>query len=223
MMTARLRSFVCITGANWLAGRKLTGILEALGHDELGAVLDAGCGESPFRVFFPNAHPYIRLDRVCSPLVDVTASLPRIPLRTASVNVILMTHVLADLPDPREAFVEARRVLMPGGRLLVLETTCYPQHDLPHDYYRIMPAALAHLAEQTGFRITSVEYLGGLFTRFAALNSYLLGRLRQYSLLRPLVAVAVACSNVAFLFADALVPRPELAESYCALITSNEH
>jgi demethylmenaquinone methyltransferase/2-methoxy-6-polyprenyl-1,4-benzoquinol methylase len=45
----------------------------------------------------------------------------RLPLRDASVDVVTIAFGLRNLPDPRQGLLELRRVLRPGGRLLVCE------------------------------------------------------------------------------------------------------
>ncbi len=44
-----------------------------------------------------------------------------LPLRDASVDVVTISFGLRNLPEPRRGLVELRRVLRPGGRLLVCE------------------------------------------------------------------------------------------------------
>jgi ubiquinone/menaquinone biosynthesis C-methylase UbiE len=42
-------------------------------------------------------------------------------LADASVDTVLATYTLCTVPNPRAALIEARRVLRPGGRLLLVE------------------------------------------------------------------------------------------------------
>jgi SAM-dependent methyltransferase len=46
----------------------------------------------------------------------------RLPLATGSVGVVWMIHVLHHLPDPPAVLAEVRRVLRPGGHLVLAET-----------------------------------------------------------------------------------------------------
>jgi SAM-dependent methyltransferase len=91
-------------------------------------VLDAGCGSG--RVFQHGLAGRVR--RVVG--VDVTdeprgnaniddgakADLRALPLRDASFDLIVMSHVAEHLTEPAPVFRELARVLRPGGRLLLL-------------------------------------------------------------------------------------------------------
>ena len=55
-----------------------------------------------------------------SPAIYLTAGAERIPLLTASADVVLARDTLDFVDDPRQAVREFRRVLRPGGRLILL-------------------------------------------------------------------------------------------------------
>src|SRR5256885_2366409 len=130
-------------GTNWVTGRSLIPLLKKWGQETTGVVLDVGCGESPFREFFPHASSYMRMDRVSSDNEVIHADACALPLSDGTVDVVLFFQVLADLPEPKIALSEAYRVLRPGGHVIVFESMAYPEHDMPFDYYRIMPAGMA--------------------------------------------------------------------------------
>ena len=46
----------------------------------------------------------------------------RLPFRTGSIDLVLSVHVLRHLPDPEVVLAEVRRVLTPGGHLVLAET-----------------------------------------------------------------------------------------------------
>jgi SAM-dependent methyltransferase len=61
-----------------------------------------------------------------SPWSRVAADAASLPFARGSVDAVLMMHMLYHVPEPADAVVEARRVLRPGGRLLV--TTAGDHH-----------------------------------------------------------------------------------------------
>ncbi len=56
-----------------------------------------------------------------APATLVEASAERLPYPDAGFDAVVATLVLCTIPDPAAALAEARRVLKPGGRLLLLE------------------------------------------------------------------------------------------------------
>jgi len=213
----RIETFLKITGKNWINGRYLLTVLEKWGKSETGTVMDLGCGESPFKEFFPHAEKYIRMDNYPSDEEVIQADMRKIPLSDNSADCVLVFQALSDLPEPQICLNEIRRVLKPGGRLIVYESVCYPEHDMPHDYFRIMPAGLDYLARKAGFECKETIRLGGGFNRFAMLwNTFFMGKLSMYSVLKPLSVIGVIICNMICYAADCIAPHPNLATDYIA-------
>lgn len=121
-----------VPGRSWAAwSRALGHLLPPL------RVADIGCGEGYLTVEASRwASRVIAVDR--SPVVLKRAralatrrrvrnviwkkgELERLPLRDASVDVALLSQTLHHAPDPARALAEAARVVVPGGRVLVLD------------------------------------------------------------------------------------------------------
>ncbi len=91
-------------------------------------VLDAGCGSG--RVFqhrlAGRARRVVGVDVTdephANPNIDdaLKGDLRALPLRSETLDLIVMSHVAEHLTEPRAAFRELARVLRPGGRLLLL-------------------------------------------------------------------------------------------------------
>jgi ArsR family transcriptional regulator len=126
-----------VPGRSWAAwSRALGHLLPPL------RVADIGCGEGYLTVEASRwASRVIAVDR--SPVVLKRArslatrrrvrnviwklgELDKLPLRDASVDVALLSQALHHAPDPARALSEAARIVVPGGRVLVLDLR---QHD----------------------------------------------------------------------------------------------
>ncbi|MEO1281321.1 MAG: methyltransferase domain-containing protein [Pseudomonadota bacterium] len=221
-----MKSFQSVFETSWLQGRKLVPIMERHGALTRGSVLDLGCGASPLRPLFPNAETYIRMDRLAiDPDVIVIDDPLNLPLDDASIEVILLSRMLGDIPDQVGLMRELARVMRPDGRILIYEAISYPQHDLPHDYWRVLPAGLGWAASRAGLQLQETEYLGGYFTQIALqLNVFAFGGLARFWALRPLAAGLRAVTNLSCAGLDAIAPRPELATDYFAcVVKQSEH
>jgi SAM-dependent methyltransferase len=213
----RARQFKSVSGANWALGRALFPVLNTWATSENGVIVDYGCGESPFRDSFAFARKYLRMD--LEPRGPGSLVVPRnsIPVRAESLDCVLMFQVLGDIVDLEGLLREVRRTLRPGGRVIVFETMAFPEHDMPHDYFRVMPAGLEWCARSAGFRRVEFRRLGGLFTRISQLwNPYLMGALRGMPLTRWLGVAGTVAMNLVAVALDRALPHPSLASDYLA-------
>lgn len=216
-LNARLRQFTNLSGNNWAVGKQLLQVLGEWAASADGSVLDYGCGESPFRHLFTSASSYIRMDVVDRGAGCIVVDGTTIPVQDSSIGCVILSQVLGDIPDQCGFFLELCRVVKPAGQVIVFETTCYPEHDPPHDYFRIMPEGIRWLANGAGFIDFEVVRIGGLFTRFAQLwNTCVMGGLDRLSLLRPLAMVGIVCANLGAYVLDRSFPHPLLATDYAA-------
>jgi SAM-dependent methyltransferase len=215
-----MKNFTSLSGDSWLQGRRLLPILRQHGAKVRGSVLDLGCGTSPLRPLFASATRYIRVDRYpVDGEVIVIDDPQRLPLADGSIEVVLVSRMLGDLPDVVGVLRELARVLEDGGRILVYEAITYPQHDLPHDYWRVLPEGLRWAARKAGLTMTELEPLGGYFTQLAMhWNVFIVGDLGGRPLTRPVARFARAVGNLAFGALDTALPRPALASDYFAAL-----
>lgn len=117
-----------------------------------GAVLDVGCGDSPYRFLLrPDQTNYHGIDIVDAQDFDyhnpdVTRFDGRcIPFPTDSFDAILCTEVLEHVEDAPQLISEMLRVLRPGGRAIITIPWSARFHFIPHDYCRYTPTRLGHL------------------------------------------------------------------------------
>lgn len=158
-------------------------------HD---VVLEIGCGRGApvLKKVAARAALAIGLDVVAfdgqHDLPLIAASADAVPLATASVDLIFCRSVLEHLEFPQEAFNEWRRLLRPGGRVLVLTPNLWdyaslasamipgslhprlvkflegrPTEDTFPTFYRANTAGrVRRLAKAADLEIESVEHLG---------------------------------------------------------------
>lgn len=131
----------------------LVAFAERRGREDLD-VLDIGCGTGSQLLADLQALPSIRavgvdgseamLEEARSKSVAITwirADVAHLPLPAESADYATMQFVLHQLPDPGAALSEARRVLRPGGQLVI--TTLDPTEQPRFLVYHYWPEALA--------------------------------------------------------------------------------
>jgi SAM-dependent methyltransferase len=118
-----------------------------------GPILEVGSRQVPgqeglaeLRALFPG-RPYVGLDRRAGPGVDLVADVEELPLAAGSVGTVLALSTFEHVSRFWRGFAEIRRVLRPGGALLVTCPFYFHIHAHPDDYWRFTPSALELLLE----------------------------------------------------------------------------
>ncbi|MEO8276745.1 MAG: metalloregulator ArsR/SmtB family transcription factor [Thermoanaerobaculia bacterium] len=128
-----------VPGRSWAAWSRALGLLlPAL------RVADLGCGEGYLAIEASRwASTVLAVDRSetvleraralaqrrrASNIVWKRGELERLPLKTGSVDVALLSQALHHALDPAKAVSEAVRIVAPGGRVLVLELRQHDEH-----------------------------------------------------------------------------------------------
>jgi SAM-dependent methyltransferase len=146
------------------------GWLAKLGHE--GPVLDLGCGHGFWMRYMAERGMQAvglepEVDRVADAAVDgpvVAGDGARLPLRDASVGLVWCIHVLHHLADPLRVLDEIRRVLRPGGHLVLAETVedhpvirvgrkIHPEWDGVPVLSRFTATTILGLVEDAGFEV----------------------------------------------------------------------
>ena len=99
-------------------------------------------------------------ERGLSNLVPTQGDATRLPYEDASVDGVILTAVLGEIPDTATALREIRRVLKPGGRLVVGE--------LFGDPHVTTRAKLERMGAEAGLALS--EHSGNWFGYFARLD-----------------------------------------------------
>jgi SAM-dependent methyltransferase len=128
-----------------------------------GSVLDFGCAERPYRRFFAETVEFVGADLPGNPAANVMIGPDgTLPVGDDEFDAVLSTQVLEHVSDPRTYLDECRRVLRPGGRMLLSTHGLMVYHPDPVDYWRWTRAGLERTIESAGFEIVHAEGIMGL-------------------------------------------------------------
>jgi SAM-dependent methyltransferase len=106
---------------------------------EFGALQVPGQeGFADLRPLFPG-RPYVGCDLRPGPGVDRVLDLHRIDLPDGAAGTVLLLDTLEHVERFWVALDEVRRILRPGGLLLLSSVMDFPIHDHPADYWRFTP------------------------------------------------------------------------------------
>lgn len=144
----RERLYPSLTNPSWLVLRRRREIFEKwlarLNARDLD-VLDVGGRIQPYRPLLEGRlRRYVAVDLRRTPLVNIVARGEQIPLASEQFDLVICTQVLEYVPQPSAVIEEIRRVLKPGGSLLLSVPTASPS-DADEDRWRFLPAALRQL------------------------------------------------------------------------------
>lgn len=106
-------------------------------------------------------------------------------------------QVLDDVPEPLQLLAEMRRVLRPGGALLLSVNQNWRVHNAPHDYFRFTPYGLQYLLTKVGMNVIRISPMGGMWAYFGNRLAFWLDEaLGRHLVLKPFVR----CAGTAILF-----------------------
>jgi SAM-dependent methyltransferase len=109
----------------------------------------------PYRALFPAGVDYRGADLPGNQAATLVLENGRIPLLDASADFVLSTQVLEHAADPASYLAEARRVLKPGGQLLLSTHGTFMFHPDPEDFWRWTHAGLKKVVQDAGFAMQS--------------------------------------------------------------------
>lgn len=109
------------------------------------------------REFFERQEDYVGVDVAAGPGVDQVVSPVALPFKEGGFAVVVSTEMLEHAAFPALTLVEMRRVLQPGGVLLLTtRSEGFPHHN-PPDYHRYSPGQMRDMLKWLGFERVAVE------------------------------------------------------------------
>lgn len=128
-----------------------------------GRLLDIGGGSRPYGPLVAPGTRHITLETTPQQRPDVIGDALRLPFHDDAFEAILCTEVLEHIFEVSQALAEIRRVLRPGGSVIITTPFHWGLHYEPQDYFRFTPYALRHLLTDARLEVVEIERLGGLW------------------------------------------------------------
>lgn len=128
-----------------------------------GDVLDFGCGEKPYKALFRNARSYVGVDLEVSghdhaqSKVDFFYDGRTLPFRDGRFDAVVSFEVLEHVFNVDEVLGEIRRVLKPGGQLLITIPFAWDEHEAPYDFARYTSFGIEEVLERNGIEVVELR------------------------------------------------------------------
>ena len=201
---------------NYYGMSLLAGVFQELIHLHLplgggGRVVDMGCGTRPYEPLFKGrAAEYIGVDIGDNPQADLILQPGQpVPLPDASAAVVLSTQVLEHVVDVESYLAECRRLLQPGGLLLLSTHGFWLYHPYPTDVRRWTCWGLKHEIEKQGFRVEDQRGCVGplAYTTQVRLQLIRAALYQVGKITLPLIGLVSAWSQLMMMVEDWITPR----------------
>ena len=158
-----------IRGGRWYTSRVLQRAVHAtverhLYNTEHAILIDYGCGDTPYRGFVaPRVGRYLAFDLPGNEHADEHLTPDgRVVLSDGSADAVLSTQVLEHVPDPAAYLAECRRLLRPGGKLVLSTHGHWRFHPHPTDFWRWTSQGLRKVVTEAGFDVVDWRGVLGL-------------------------------------------------------------
>lgn len=140
----------------------LADLVGAVGSLAGTTVVDFGCAERPYRSLFADAR-YLGADLPGNDGADLEIGRDgRVPVEDGSVDLVFSSQVLEHVDDPVGYLAECRRMLRPGGSLVLSTHGVMYLHRDPTDYWRWTCDGLDKIVTDAGFVVQELRGVLGL-------------------------------------------------------------
>jgi SAM-dependent methyltransferase len=128
-----------------------------------GKTLDFGCGSKPYESIFKSVTHYVGVDIEKSghnhkdSKVDLFYDGKTLPFSNASFDSVICFEVLEHVFNINEVISEIKRVLKPGGYLLISVPFAWDEHEAPYDFARYTSFGIQYIFEKNNFEIIELR------------------------------------------------------------------
>ena len=144
-----------------------------------GKLLDFGCGSKPYRNLFA-CDEYVGVDLESSGHnhekedIDFYYNGKSLPFDDNTFDSIFTSEVFEHIFNLKEILNELKRVLKPGGKILITVPLTWDEHEAPFDFGRYTTFGIKHILEESGFEILKQSKLvNNVETIFQLWNLYI--------------------------------------------------
>ena len=114
---------------------------------------------------------YVNIDKTTEP--DIVSDAASIPLPDNSFSAVILGEVLEHVPEPLSVLREARRLLIPEGKIVATVPFMVGVHGDPHDYGRYTKTFFEKAARDLGFSKIEISEQGTMFAVIALMVQHL--------------------------------------------------
>lgn len=142
------------------------------------------------RPYFPNAYTVTKRESKKADMhVDLYyEDLSKIP--DESYEVILCTGLLEHIPEPKRIIADFKRILKPGGELIIGASAVFSFHECPNDFYHFTPFSFKLLFKDWG-HIKMLRGSSQPFETIAILLQRILLQSKTFPLIRPFIELLI--------------------------------
>lgn len=163
----------------------MRGLSEAIARlDDVHDVLDVFCGSRPYEDLFPSGATITGLDVNDRFGIADVVTREFLPFPDESFDVVLCTQAFYYLEDPPGALDEIRRVLRPGGTVVITVPVVW-EYDRENLEHRFTEPMMRHLFRD--WPDLRVVESGGWGVSWAAVTASLFNRVQERLAARPLL------------------------------------
>jgi len=172
-------------------------------------VVDFGSGDSPYRPFFERhgaVYKSADIPPVMLGCLEIDPLTGKVNLPDESASFVISTQVLEHVINVDAYLREIRRILKPGGQMLLSTHGTFRLHRHPTDMRRWTTDGLTYDIEHSGFKVLSMTPKIGLLATTTHMRAMMFGLLARRPLLSWIPPIAYLFCNLKMAIEDACTP-----------------